>query len=169
MFGLTAVAYLRDLGVRSIVACDPDAGRRRATGEFGATEATGPEGVAAAVRRLSGEEGAVAVLELSGSNAAIRSSWELLAVGGHLALVGSVSPAEPVGLSPESVVRRLLTVSGSHKYGVGDLVEAVDFLARARRSADFAALVPRSFPLGEVASAVAFAERTRVPRVALVP
>ncbi|WP_243790404.1 zinc-binding dehydrogenase [Saccharopolyspora gloriosae] len=169
MLGLTAVAYLRHLGVRSIVACDPDAGRRDAAGAFGAAEVTGPDGAAAAVRRLSGGEGAVAVLELSGSNAAIRSSWELLAIGGHLALVGSVSPADPVGLSAESVVRRLLTVSGSHNYGADDLVSAVDFLARGARHADFAALVPRSFPLGEVDAAVAFAERARVPRVALVP
>ena len=169
MLGLTALAYLRHLGVRAIAASDPHPARRRAALRFGAAVATAPERLDAEVRELSGGEGAAAVLELSGSGAAAAASLDLLGTGGHLVLVGSVLPVAELDVAPEAVVRRLLTISGVHNYGLDDLAEAVRFLATGVRHEDFAALVPSAFPLDSVAAAVSAADRGEAPRVAIAP
>lgn len=167
--GLTAVAYLRHLGVRAIAASDPDPARRRAALRFGAAVVTGPERLDAGVRELAGDEGAAVVLELSGSEEAAAASLDLLGIGGHLVLVGSVLPAPGFIVAPEAVVRRLLTISGAHNYGLDDLVEAVRFLATDVRHEDFAAMVSSEFPLDAIVDAVSAAQRGESLRVALVP
>lgn len=167
MLGLTAVAYLRHRGVRSIVACDVDGERRRWARSFGATATAGPGELRGVVDELGAGEGADLVLEMSGSSDAVASSPDLLAVGGVLALVGSVFPVEPVGVRPDDVVRRMITITGSHNYTVADLVEAVEFLTDGADHELFSALVPRSFALDDTAEAVAFAERARAPRVGI--
>ncbi len=167
MLGLSALAYLRDLGIRSIVACDIDGERRQRASAFGATVSAAPEELPDVVHDLSAGDGADLVLELSGSNDAVSASFELLGVGGRLALVGSVFPVEPVGVRPDDIVRKLITVTGSHNYAVDDLVHAVDFLTQRADHDAFASLVVRCFALQDTAEAVSFAETAKVPRVGI--
>lgn len=169
MLGLTTVAYLRSLGVRDVVACDVDAARRSLAERAGASVAVAPDELAGAVRELTGGEGVEAVLDMSGSNAAITSALDLLAIGGRLGLVGSVFPTPAIEIVPEAMVRGLLTVTGVHNYAPDDLVEAVRFLDEHADRALFCGFVPDTFPLDRLDDAVAHAVAKRPPRVAVDP
>ncbi|WP_436502028.1 zinc-binding dehydrogenase [Actinokineospora sp. HUAS TT18] len=166
MLGLTAVAYARDLGAGRIIACDIDEGRRRSASAFGANAVCGPAELADLVAHKSHGLGADVVLEVTGNSAAVQSAFDLIGIDGRIALVGSVSPAPEVSFEPSKFVKNLSTVVGSHNYGVDDLAEAVDFLARAS-GRPFADLVPASYPLAEYAAAIADARSLRAPRIAI--
>nr|WP_296773519.1 zinc-binding dehydrogenase [Rhodococcus sp. (in: high G+C Gram-positive bacteria)] len=143
MLGLTAVAYALDHGAASVVACDPDPSRRALAATIGATTVCAPGEVPG---------GADAIFELSGNSASVTSAFQLVGMGGRIALAGSVFPGPPVQFDPEHVVRNLITVTGSHNYALEDLVEAVDFLSRTTSSEQLVALVGQPHPLADIAS-----------------
>ncbi|MEE1821186.1 zinc-binding dehydrogenase [Streptomyces sp. BE20] len=163
MLGLTAVAYALDRGARNVIACDVDAGRRHLALEFGADVACSPGALETAVK----EFGADVVLELSGHHRAVQSALDLVGLDGRVALVGSVSPGPQVAFEPNTFVRNLTRVVGSHNYTVEDLTEAVDFLVRTPVQDRFARLVPDSFPLTDIDAAVAVARTGAAPRIAV--
>ncbi|MFC9466313.1 zinc-binding dehydrogenase [Streptomyces coelicoflavus] len=163
MLGLTAVAYARDLGAEHVIACDVDAGRRELAREFGADVICSPETLVPAVEQA----GADVVFELSGNDRAVQSAVDIVGLDGRVALVGSVSPGPRVSFEPNTFVRNLTRVVGSHNYAVADLAEAVDFLGRTPRQELFAALVPDSYPLSEIDAAVAAARTGAAPRIAV--
>lgn len=168
MLGLTAVGYLRSIGVTDVLASDVDPARRALAAKLGATVAA-PDELAALVRDVTAGEGATVAVDLSGSNAAISAALDLLAVGGRLGLVGSVFPTPGLDLVPEHLVRRLLTVTGVHNYAAADLVEAVRFLDRSAARDLFAAFVTGAFGLDQLSEAVTVATTQRPPRVMLTP
>ncbi|GAA1726769.1 alcohol dehydrogenase catalytic domain-containing protein [Isoptericola hypogeus] len=163
MLGLTAVAYARELGVESVIACDVDPTRRDLARQFGATAALPPEQLADAATEL----GADVIFEVSGNSRAVQSAFEIVDMGGRIALVGSVSPAPEVSFEPSGYVKNLTTVVGSHNYRVDDLTEAVDFLRRTDKQQLFADLIPDSLPLTEIVAAVDLARNGVAPRVAI--
>ncbi|MFE2729473.1 zinc-binding dehydrogenase, partial [Kitasatospora sp. NPDC059327] len=163
MLGLTAIAYARDMGARHVIACDLDAGRRHLALEFGASVACSPGALETAVK----EFGSDVIFELSGHHRAVQSALDLVGLDGRVALVGSVSPGPQVAFEPNTFVRNLTRVVGSHNYAVEDLAEAVDFLVRTPMRDRFAELVPASFPLTEIDAAVAAARTGAAPRIAV--
>ena len=167
MLGLTAVAYAKDLGASRVVACDVDERRREAAVDFGADAVCSPDDLTAVVKEMSEGCGANVVFEVSGNAAAVQSAFGLIDIDGRIALVGSVSPSPDVHFEPSTFVRNLSTVVGSHNYGVADLDEAVDFLARSGNQALFAELVPVGYPLAEYERAIADAKAHTAPRVAI--
>lgn len=165
MLGLTAVAYARDLGATTIIASDVDPARLELARAFGATVTVTPDGLAAATK----EHGADVVLELSGSSRAVQSAFEVIDLGGRIALIGSVSPAPEISFEPSGYVKNLTTVVGSHNYRVDDLGEAVDFLRRTAHQQLFDDLVPEPMRLADIVEAVAVANTGSDPRIAVRP
>lgn len=165
MLGLTAIAYAKDRGVETVIAVDVDPARRALALRFGATLAAAPAELAEATDRL----GADVIFELSGNSRAVQSAFEVVGMGGRIALVGSVSPAPEISFEPSGYVKNLTTVVGSHNYRIDDLVEAVDFLQRTSVQHLFAELIPDAYPLTDIDDAVAFARTAVAPRVAVRP
>lgn len=165
MLGLTAVAYARDRGVKTVIASDVDPARRELAHQFGATSTVGPD----TLETVVAEHGADVVLELSGNSGAVQSALDLVDMGGRVALVGSVSPALEVSFEPSGFVKKLTTVVGSHNYRLDDLVEAVDFLRRTPAQPLLADLVPPPHRLDEIVEAVAVANTGAAPRIAVRP
>lgn len=97
----------------------------------------------------------------------MQSALDIVGLNGCVALVGSVSPGPEVRFEPNSFVRNLSRVVGSHNYRVDDLVEAVDFLVRTPMQDRFAELVPASYPLAEIDAAVNEARTGAAPRIAV--
>ncbi|MGW2539804.1 zinc-binding dehydrogenase [Kitasatospora sp. NPDC001574] len=149
MLGLTAVALARELGVRRIVACDLDGNRRELALAFGATAACSPSRIAEHTRT----HGADVVLELSGDSRAVQCALDIVGVDGRVALVGSVSPGPKVHFAPDTFVRNLSRLIGSHNYTVDDLAEAVRFLAVSAHQDLLAGLVSDPLPLTDIAAA----------------
>ena len=173
MLGLTAAAMATEAGARVVVS-DPVPERRQAALAFGAAAivdprapADSPSGLATALGKAGGRAAAPTVaLELSGTAAAVRSLLATVDVGGVLVLVGSVFPGPDLAVSPEQLVRRLLTIRGVHNYAPRHLEQAVRFLADGGRRYPFAEQVGVVFPLEEVDAALA---ATGHPRVGVRP
>lgn len=173
MLGLTAAAMAVEAGARVVVS-DLLPERRDAALAFGASgvadphaAAGSPWGLAAVLAKVGGRAPAPTIaLELSGNPAAVRSLLGAIDVGGVLVLVGSVSPGPELGIVPEQLVRRLLTIRGVHNYAPRHLEQAVRFLAESWQSYPFAEQVGETFPLAEVDRALAV---TTHPRVAVRP
>ncbi|TFD90190.1 alcohol dehydrogenase [Cryobacterium serini] len=177
MLGVTACAMATDAGALVLVS-DPDAARRRLALAFGAAAVADPEapresptGVASVLAALqdAGAAEPTIALELSGARPAVQTAIDLIATGGVVVLVGSVSPGAPVLLDPESIVRRLITVRGVHNYTPGDLQQAVTYLSGAWHRHPFSALVGTTFPLEKADAALALAVIARHPRVGITP
>jgi threonine dehydrogenase-like Zn-dependent dehydrogenase len=173
MLGLTACAMARTIGARAVIVTDVDAERLEFASRFGATHAVQVDGensaLAALVRKLTAGRGVDLALELSGAPGAIESGLNLLRIGGRYVLVGSVFPGRPVALSPETVVRRLLTIQGVHNYAPEDLAAAVAFLSQQHERYPFAELVTKPFSLSEAERAFAHAIGDRPLRAAVRP
>lgn len=165
MLGLTAVAYAKDQGVDTVIAVDVDPSRRDLAKEFGATVVVAPEDLAATTEEL----GADVIFELSGNSRAVQSAFDNVALGGRIAMVGSVSPAPEISFEPSGFVKNLTMVVGSHNYRVDDLVEAIAFLSRTPALHLFADLVPEPFDLKDIDDAVAVARTAVAPRIAVRP
>lgn len=163
MLGLSAVAYARDRGCATVIACDVDPARRALAEQFGATISVEPDGLPAAAAQY----GADVVFELSGNSRAARSAFDVVELAGRIALVGSVSPAPDISFEPSAFVKNLTTVVGSHNYRLDDLAEAVGFLQRTDVQELFADLVPAPYRLDDVVAAVAHANTGEAPRIAI--
>ena len=100
---------------------------------------------------------------------AIESALAWLRVGGRIVLVGSVFSSPPIALDPETVVRRMLSISGLHNYRPDDLAEALAFLAELPADAPSRSLAGCSYPLSEIDQAVTAADSNEHLRVVITP
>lgn len=165
MLGLTAVAYALDRGVTCVAACDPDPRRREMATEIGASSVCAPADLTAS----ADDNGSDVVFEMTGNSSSVAAALDIVDFDGRVALVGSVSPGPLVTVDPNTVVRRLTRIVGSHNYAPRDLEEAVAFLARTPSRARLAALVSDPLPLTAIAQATVDAAAGRYPRMAIDP
>ena len=99
----------------------------------------------------------------------MRTVLDVIGVGGVAVLVGSVSPGSEVSLDPETIVRRLATVTGVHNYTAAQLERAVAFLDRAWQQLPFEELVGATHPLAELDLALEEAATGLHVRVGVAP
>lgn len=151
LVGLSAVAIAAAEGA-VVDVVDPNADRLRLATRFGAE----PDAPAA-----DPEAEPEIVIEASGH--AVSAAIADVAVGGTVVLVGSVFPAEPVPLDAESIVRRMVTITGVHNYTGHDLADAVSFLAGRGRAFPFAEMVGTVHPLADLDQAIALAAAPGAP------
>jgi alcohol dehydrogenase len=171
VLGVTACAMARAAGARAVLASDPEPAYLGRLAAFGATHTfpSGPDELAARVAEATHGRGADVVLELAGALSAVTAGLSLVRTGGVLILAGTVSPVGSVGLDPESVVRRMLTIHGVHNYHPRDLESALAFLAGPGRGFPFEDLVAAEYPLEQAEQALAHAHAHPGVRVAVVP
>lgn len=120
MLGLIAVAAAKARGAAEVTAFDPALQRSKLALQVGAD---------ACLNLHETPEEIDVALELSGTDAGVRSCLASLSVGGTMVLAGSVSPGPDVEFKPEWVVRGWRTITGVHNYEPHHLQEAVDFLS----------------------------------------
>jgi threonine 3-dehydrogenase len=101
-------------GALSVIAIDPQEHKRTLAKDFGASAAFDPyedgwkQRLLAHTRESSGVD---VVLEMSGSRAGIRDSFELVRPGGEVALLG-IPPADVTLNLSESIIFKSVTVRG---------------------------------------------------------
>lgn len=151
LVGLSAAAIATAQGA-AVEVRDPHAGRAALAASFGASGLDREPDV---------------VIEASGH--AVSDALDTVAIGGTVVLIGSVFPAPPVPLDAETVVRRMITITGVHNYTAADLAAAVDFLGSAGRDYPFADMVGRVRALTDLDEALDDASAPDAPlRVGLV-
>ncbi|MFD4182850.1 zinc-binding dehydrogenase [Rhodococcus sp. NPDC058514] len=135
MLGVTAAAACADAGAQ-IRITDIDPARLGLARRFGGVRDTGgPVDV---------------VLDFSGAADAIADGLDRLDVGGVLVLAGSVAPGPALSIDPESVVRRLVTITGVHNYEPRHLAAAIDLLNRTRNVFPWSEVVAEPVSLDEL-------------------
>ena len=172
MLGLTAAAMCRQARAANVIVTDLSALRLQLASKFGATavfDARDQASVQNAIAQNTDGRGGDVLFEMSGSAEALENSFLLLRPGGHLLLVGAVSPSRPIAVSPEQLVRKMLSIDGVHNYVPQDLLTAITFLEATQRTFPFHELVGAEFSLTEVNHAVQHALNTDSPRIAVRP
>ncbi|CAM2811466.1 zinc-binding dehydrogenase [Prescottella defluvii] len=153
MLGITAAAACAKAGARVRIT-DLDDARVELAHRFGATADTG---------------GSVdIVLDYSGSAAAIADGLARLDVGGVLVLAGSVAPGPALAVNPESVVRRLVTITGVHNYEPRHLARAIEFLDDTREVFPWTEVVSAPITLDDLPYALG-TPPTNILRVSVAP
>jgi len=170
MLGLTACAMAATAGATCIIAVDRDSQRLALASRFGANFAfSADESLRDLVMHAASGRGVDIALEFAGTPQAAEVALTLLRSGGHLILAGAVFPSSPINLHAEDIVRRMLRITGVYNYQPEDLGFALRFLSQTQSRFPFASLVGKRFPLTDINAAIAFAEREKPPRVALIP
>ncbi len=168
VLGATACAMARSAGALTVVACDPVPAWRERALAFGATHAL-PADLAAGLPEITRGRGVDVALELAGTAESVQLGLAALRIGGTMLLAGTVLPVGTIGLDPEQVVRRMLTIRGVHNYHPRDLMAALKFLASAGQTFPFEELIAAVFPLVDAEQAFARAHAEPGRRVMVVP
>ena len=171
MLGLTAAAMARWAGAREVIVCDTQPERLPRANSFGATRTASVNQsqaeLEATVAEVSSGRGVDIAVDVSGTPAAIETGIGLLRVGGRYVWVGAVFPTRPVAISPETIVRNILSIHGVHNYGPEDLSTAVSFLRDNHRRFPFEELVAKEFALEDANAAFRHAADSGALRVAV--
>jgi putative phosphonate catabolism associated alcohol dehydrogenase len=171
VLGVTACAMARAAGAKAVVVIDPLQESRERALQFGATHAlpSDPETLTEGIKNITDGRGADLILELAGLAATVQTAISLARIGGTVLLAGTVSPVGTIGIEPEIVVRRMLTIRGVHNYHPHDLKTALDFLAGPGRIYPWENLIAAEYPLDKCDEAFAAAQVHPGVRIAVIP
>ncbi len=169
VLGATLCAMARVAGARAVVACDTSLAARQRAADFGATHTLPASELVAHIAELTDGRGVDVAFEVAGVPATVEMALKLVRTGGTVVLAGTVSPVGTVALGPETLVRRMITVRGSHNYHPRDLGAALGFLGGAGRKFPFESLVAATYPLEQAEQAFAHAHAQPGARVAVIP
>lgn len=163
LVGCLVVALLRERGWPHVSVVEPLACRHDLARRCGGSPMTPAEadGLAPGVADV--------VVETAGVAAVIGQGVRLLRPGGHYAWAGMVHPASHVDLTGEQVIRKCLTLRGTHNYAPRHLRAAMSFLQRHGRRLALDAVVSEPFALDDLASAIALARTGTLARVSVSP
>ena len=135
MIGLLTLQVLRARGCRSVIGVDPDERRRRFAEQFGASSTI------ADAREIADMDH---VFEAVGTAETVAAAVRVVRKGGHVTLIGNVTPQVPLPL--QAVVSREITLYGSCASS-GEYPEAIRLLATG--AVDVAPLISAIAPLTE--------------------
>ena len=160
MLGIIACAMAHKAGARKVIAVDFNIDRANLALKFGADLALGADApvlssspVDDTVEKLKGD----VVWEFSGIPEAMKSTLELLDIGGTAVWIGATFPQPDIAINGEKMIRRVLTIKGLHNYNQSDLVAAVEFIESSFIEFDFDSLVHGGFSLEQTSAAYQYA------------
>lgn len=113
MIGLLTLQAAKAAGATRVIAVDINDNRLKVAIELGATDVLRSDqcDVPAAIREMTGGRGADVALEVVGATVTIKTAIESVRKGGHVTLVGNVSPT--IELPLQSVVTREISLQGT--------------------------------------------------------
>ena len=159
LLGIYACAWLRHRGVSEVFCTDLSPQRLALVAEFGGIPLE--PGASAGPMDL--------VIEVTGSASVIPDGVKALRPGGHYVWAGMVHPETKLDLTGEAVLRKCLTVRGTHNYAPEHLVKGLDFLAQKRMQLPFEKLVSPPMALDQLNEAVALTRERMWQRVSVRP
>jgi len=147
MLGTYATMIARDHHARSVSVLDLIPQRLEVVRRFGADRSVlwNPEHRDTARSELveaTDGFGADVVIEASGDPSMISWAVELLRPGGQLILLGNVFPKSVASLDAYDLIRKSISIIGSHNYRPDHLLRALRFIERHRTAFPLADLVP---------------------------
>jgi len=146
MIGLLAVQTMKLAGCGKVIAVDIDDHKLELAQSLGADLCINPKNVNAVDRiaKITGDKGATLALDAVGTNASLDTAITCIKKGGHLTLIGNITPK--VDLPLQSVVTRQLSIQGSCASS-GEYPACLDMIAAGRVNINF--LISQVAPLSE--------------------
>lgn len=144
--GLFAIQAAKVKGAGTVVAMDVREERLAMARQLGADVAISPAGTDAVteLQKAVGRSDADVVLEAVGTQATMDLAWRLVRLGGHVTLIGNVTPK--VSFPLQEVISKELTVKGSAAIA-GEYRAVLDLMAQGRIQTK--PLISRTAPLSE--------------------
>ncbi len=171
LLGLNCTAYLKSCSKARITVTDVNRDRLETALHFGADEIldvdSDPDQALGRLMELSGY-GFDAVIEVSGSLNALLLGLDAVRTGGVVLSAGLVTPGNAFTLDPNVLIRKCLTLIGSHNYSPDALGKAVTFLEKAVNMYPYHEIVGGVFPLDDINRAVEEAESGTHLRIAVM-
>ena len=135
MIGVLVIQVLREKGCRNIIAVDVDDEKLALAARIGAARTVNAKDidVPAAIREMTGGQGADASFEVVGHGGTVMNAIRSLRKGGTVVLIGNLSPRVEIPL--QEVVSREISVLGSCASS-GEIPECIDLLARGAVDVD---------------------------------
>ncbi len=164
MVGCMVAALLHVAGWPRVTVIEPLMARHDMARRCGAT----PLAPAGADDHLPAS-GADVVVETAGVPTVIPQGLRLLRPGGHYAWAGMVHPASRVDLTGEQVIRKCLTIRGTHNYAPRHLAMAMDFLRAHGRRLGMESDISAPLSLRDLPRAIDLARAGRHARVSIRP
>ncbi len=146
MIGLLTLQAAKAAGATRLIAVDINEKRLEVAKQLGATEVLRSDqcDVPAAVYELTGGRGADVALEVVGATATVKIAIESVRKGGHVTLVGNVSPT--IELPLQSVVTREISLQGTCGCN-GEYPQCIDLMNNG--AIDVAPLITAMITLAE--------------------
>ena len=163
LLGIYSTALLREAGWKRVLVVDRNPQRLARVAAFG-----GEPVEAGSASRMGGGVADV-VIEVAGDPSAVPDAIRWLRPGGPYELVGMVHPDSRMDLTAETLIRKCLTLHGTHNYAPSHLEQAVRFLAAHRESFPWHSLFSPVLPLESLGEAMSLAESGRWCRVVVAP
>ena len=163
LLGLFGCALLRNRGWQRVVVVDTNSARLELVPKFG-----GEPALISALDKITAGTVDV-VLEATGRPSVIPEGIDLLRPGGRYQWIGMVHPDSRLDLTGEMIIRKCLTIQGTHNYGSRHLAEAVEFLKNRGAALPWDRLVSPPLPLEALDNAIDLARSGQWPRVAIQP
>ena len=165
--GLMHVHIARHRGAKRIIVSDPNGHRREAALAAGADATIDPtaEDVADRIRAETGGRGADVVICAIGVPALARQATDLAAFGGRISLFAGFAKGEVAEVDVNAIHYRELTVTGAFGLSRRDFDQCFDMVATGRLN--LKSMITHSYPLDDIADALAVAESGAAIKVAL--
>ena len=146
MIGLLVIQTMKLAGCGKVIAVDIDDRKLELAQSLGADHCINSKNTNAVdiIRNITGGKGASLSLDAVGTNASLETAIACLKNGGHLTLIGNITPK--VDLPLQSVVTRQLRIQGSCASS-GEYPACLDMIAAGRVNIDF--LISQVAPLNE--------------------
>ncbi|MCH8827975.1 MAG: zinc-binding dehydrogenase [Planctomycetes bacterium] len=173
--GIYATAVARERGVAQIIVIDGVESRLELAHEFGAdvtlniNEFSTAEDRIQQVKKLTGGDGADAVIELVGIGAVIPEGIAMLGSGGEYLMIGTITQKQRCELQPADLVHGGKTLRGIMWYHPESLQKALTLLSTRADRYPFHKILSHKYPLSEVSQAFADQDTGSVQRAALLP
>lgn len=160
--GLSGVMLARAMGAE-VIGVDMVPERMTLAQKLGASVVlnAAEDNVVEAIRDLTDGEGAEAAADFSGNPQARNWALDCVRIWGRVAFVGEGN-LTTINPSPQ-MLHKQLTVAGSWVFGLWELKELVDFLARHQLHPD--QMVTHRFPLEAIAEALSLFDQGRTGKV----
>jgi|TARA_B100000809_G_scaffold261322_1_gene309980 alcohol dehydrogenase len=174
MLGIYATSFLRYYGCEVVIVVDVRSDRLEMAKNFGATHTfnlteVSTDQINDELLFLTNQRGVDLVVEVSGVASAFTDSLDWLRIGGHYLTLGYVYPHAKTIVPMDKIVRKCLTIYGSHNYHPRFLGDAIEFVRETRHQYSFDLLVGNTYPLTEIDQAFRQAIQGNQIRVGLCP
>jgi threonine 3-dehydrogenase len=165
--GLFAIAVAKACGAATVIAIEPNAGRRALAKTMGAEVLLDPNAtdVVAEVKAATGGNGVDVLLEMSGYGPAIAQGFKLLRMGGRASLLGI--PSKPVALDlADAVIFKGATVHGINGRKMYETWYQAEALLRGGKI-DLSPVITHRLPLKRFSEAMGLLETGDASKILL--